>query len=485
LSTQILLFFLFILSNVHAASHFNFDCVQNDSLKTNFYHRLASNPASFKQALDSLEQIHDKLYNQHHVKEVREAYKEVLELQQDFLDYESMLFDTLFYPMVNRVLDELKAANSETQLYNHVLISKSRIPNAYCFGNGIIVINLGMISLLQNEDQLAALLAHEFAHHQLKHMEEGILHKKEYDSNKETKKKLRKISRSEYEQMARLEQFQLESAMNQRTMQRSLETQADSMAAFLLSNSNYELSSIIELLEILDRCDGGKYQIKLNYSELFSQADYVFEKNLLLNSQGMELKEIEDTALINALKTHPDCKQRIDFVQSDFAIKSRDTVQIEQNFIQLGLISDYELLFQDIENRRYALCILHSLQLKNAVRNEPFLDVFIANCLAEIYFAQKDHMLWNYLPLPREEFPINYHQLLVIIENIRLSELKKLSLAYISQVIQSTKEQLNDDQGYLTYLELQQKCIKENRLPQKEELDQFKEQYPLNSFINY
>ncbi len=457
--------------------------MSNDSLINPYYQRLISNSSNLDKVLDTLQKVHKEKYKKHPEKEIKEAYQKLLEIQLNFNQSNLFLFDTLFYPLLNRVLENIKASNPTYDSYNHVLISKSRVPNAYCYGNGIMVVNLGIISLLQNEDQLAALLAHEYAHHHLKHMEKGILHKEQHINAKETKQKLRKINRSEYEQLARIEQFQLESAMIYRTKKRTFETEADSLSAAILGNTEYNASGLLELLNILDSCDQEKYDIKLNYSEIFSNGSYQFSENLLLNNMGLEVKETKDQAIIDALKTHPDCNVRIELIQEDFSITQRENQTATTAFENYQLLSDYEMLFQDIENRRYANCLKNALLLKQQVQDGEFLDVLVANCLAEIYFAQKDHMLWNYLPLPREEYNYNYLQLLVIIENIRLSELKQLSKAYIDKALANTSEGLNDKSGYVEYLKLQQKCINESRLPAEEETESIKNKFPLNSFI--
>ena len=51
----------------------------------------------------------------------------------------------------------------------NIIIHQSNIPNAYCYPNGTIVINTGLLSVIHTEDELVALLAHEIAHFVLDH----------------------------------------------------------------------------------------------------------------------------------------------------------------------------------------------------------------------------------------------------------------------------------------------------------------------------
>lgn len=445
-------------------------------------YRLSSESKSFTPVLDSLEILHKEWRKKLSNKDIKDAYKSVYEQQQGFINSSLFLFDRQLYPKVNKILQRIKKANPQYQTFNHVLISRSRVPNAYCYGNGIIVINLGMMSLLKNEAQLAALLGHEFAHHALKHMEKGILYKKAHQNDKEVKKKRRKINRSEYEQNARYEQYRLENAMVYRAQNRFFESQADSLSIELLKNTTYDASESLSLLNILNICDQEKYNVKLDYVEIFSNGEYVLDNKRLLNKEGMELEEIVDPEIINALKTHPDCKERIKNIVPLINGDTNKEPHFEVEFELIGKQSDYEMLYHDIESKRFALCIKNALLLNHA-EYDPLLNIIVANCLAEIYFAQKDHLLWNYLPMPDEDFQWNYHQLLVIIENIRLSELKQLANAFIEKVMNDKDSNALNCDGYLDYLKLQKKCISENRMPTVEEKTSLQRQHPTNSFL--
>jgi Zn-dependent protease with chaperone function len=58
--------------------------------------------------------------------------------------------------------------NNETGIYR-VLLSKSSIPNAFCVVDGTVIVNIGLIGIMENESQLAGVLAHEISHFKKKH----------------------------------------------------------------------------------------------------------------------------------------------------------------------------------------------------------------------------------------------------------------------------------------------------------------------------
>ena len=53
--------------------------------------------------------------------------------------------------------------NPESGIYR-VLLSRSSIPNAFCTVDGTVIVNIGLIGLMENESQLAGVLAHEISH---------------------------------------------------------------------------------------------------------------------------------------------------------------------------------------------------------------------------------------------------------------------------------------------------------------------------------
>jgi len=58
--------------------------------------------------------------------------------------------------------------NPETGIYR-VLLSRSSIPNAFCVIDGTVIVNIGLIGLMESESQLAGVLAHEICHFKKNH----------------------------------------------------------------------------------------------------------------------------------------------------------------------------------------------------------------------------------------------------------------------------------------------------------------------------
>lgn len=77
---------------------------------------------------------------------------------------------------VSRVADKMLEHDPETRRQLHFFVDRSPVVNARCLDNGIILVNAGLIAQLDNEAQLAAVLAHEISHFKKRHqMDQYVL----------------------------------------------------------------------------------------------------------------------------------------------------------------------------------------------------------------------------------------------------------------------------------------------------------------------
>ncbi|MBO4403328.1 MAG: M48 family metallopeptidase, partial [Bacteroidales bacterium] len=87
--------------------------------------------------------------------------------------------------MVERVADQLLADEPQLRSQLRFYTIKSSDVNAFCTGQGMIFVNVGLIAQLQDESQLAYILAHEIVHYVRKHNLEILTrdHRKEAKKN--------------------------------------------------------------------------------------------------------------------------------------------------------------------------------------------------------------------------------------------------------------------------------------------------------------
>jgi predicted Zn-dependent protease len=141
---------------------------------------------------------------------------------------------------VNQVADEL--LNDKKQLRDELqfFVMKSHVPNAYTTHNGIVVVTIGLLARLENESQLAVILAHEIQHFVLKHslqqykeVKQTIADSRSRRGNSDLESKIKHLYRFSKDQ----------------------ELEADKMGYELIKNSKYDLSEGIYVFEMLKYSD--------------------------------------------------------------------------------------------------------------------------------------------------------------------------------------------------------------------------------------
>jgi predicted Zn-dependent protease len=90
-----------------------------------------------------------------------------------------VLTDTSALSYINTLAEKIRGKGSAESPFR-IIIVKSCEPNAVSFANGLLVLCTGVFAVVDNETQLAFLLAHEMAHYNLNHhvRERHIMHQK-------------------------------------------------------------------------------------------------------------------------------------------------------------------------------------------------------------------------------------------------------------------------------------------------------------------
>ena len=87
---------------------------------------------------------------------------------------ERFIKDYSIETLVNSTYKKIIDANSLTCSPGNILIFRSALINATCIGEGTLLINVGLLARLQNESELAFIIAHELAHYEIDHVKKRI-----------------------------------------------------------------------------------------------------------------------------------------------------------------------------------------------------------------------------------------------------------------------------------------------------------------------
>lgn len=207
-------------------------------------------------------------------------------------------------PIGNYVKEVAKVLlNDDKETYSklRIYIIKSSVVNAYTTNSGIIFINTGLIAQLENEAQLAFILAHEIIHYKKQHIMEEVVENVRISSGKN---KYRYIQDDEDAFIASL-QFSKEKEM-----------EADQLGYELFAKSPYASKYIASVFDVLEYSylpfDEVAFDWNLLQSETYQfPAKYILSDTAVKPISGEDVEEENDK-----YSTHPNIQTRRDALEA-------------------------------------------------------------------------------------------------------------------------------------------------------------------------
>lgn len=251
---------------------------------------------------------------------------------------------------VNKVADILLNSNPELREKFRFYVSRYPEVNAACLPNGIVIVNIGLLAQLENEAQLAFVLAHEIVHYVKKH---GI------DSYVEQNRIRRSVG--EYRNVRKSDRL---FAMLQ--YQKDLEFMADELGfRDYFSASGYKLSAAESVCDVLLYSDFPVDEIPVSRA-MFEDDWFHIPDKCWLDTVALisAIEDFDDEKL-----THPNIKkrrERLNNLLSEFSDEGSVFILPQEEFINMREIARYELVQLYLTDRKYvdALYLIHILQQK-------------------------------------------------------------------------------------------------------------------------
>lgn len=283
-----------------------------------------------------------------------------------------ILFNDPLSIYVNKVADEVFKSAPDVRKQLQIFIVKSDVVNAYCFDNGIILINIGLLAQLDNEAQLAFILAHEASHFVKKHSLESYVH-----NNTRRGRFSTNVDWDEYK-------YSQES-----------ELEADIQGVKFFKESKYSYKGIPGAFNVL------KYSY-LPFDEIPFEKTFLEDSNLVFPAdyflkQTAPIKKEEDYD--DSKSSHPNIKKRKEAVGKElgeFSENGREKFILDQNeFYKIREISRFELCRIGLLDRDYAACLYSCYMLQKKYPANEYLKTTIGKALFEVA-ALKAPENWNY-----------------------------------------------------------------------------------------
>jgi len=201
-----------------------------------------------------------------------------------------VLFGDSITNYLNKIADEILKNDPKTRSEINIFTYQSSVVNAVCFPNGVILVNTGLISQVDNERELAFIIAHEISHYIKKHT-----------LNKSVEVEKMKRGKGKYKN---LEYKELENHFY--NYSREHESEADLYGFELMKNTNYELEGVEDVFHVL------KYSYLPYDDEKFDLSFFTYHGLELPNSAVLEELNKVDFADENEdpKSTHPTSEAR-------------------------------------------------------------------------------------------------------------------------------------------------------------------------------
>ncbi len=416
-----------------------------------------------------------------HTKDFKEIYQKRYDNLVRNIKRGLYLEDKTVHNYFNTILQNIINANTDIPFRDiRLLISRSAIPNASCIGEGTLVLNLGLITRLENESQIAFVICHELAHYKRNHVNKAIRKHVNTMNSKKTQKELKRLSKLEFNKyekgMALLKTLTYDSKRHSRLH----EVEADSIGLFYMMKTSYDVSEAVRCLEILDEIDSDKYNYPTDLKKYFNATEYPFKARWLKKETFITMDDSSNESEFNSdsLKTHPDCQKRIISVKRQLKGKStgnrKKALQSEQWLADFILDSDYEIVERSYRSGNLGYCFYYTLQLLELYPDDIYLNTIIGKCLNAYRLARLNHEGSNYVPpASNDDSDDAYNQIVLFLNNLRTRDIAKLGYYFMA----NKNPKFLKEETFLYYLYLHAKAAK--KIEQTQQLvAQYNQQFP-------
>lgn len=276
-----------------------------------------------------------------------------------------VLFNDSLSAYVSKVAKVLLKDDTATFNKLHFYVYKSPDPNAYTSATGNILITVGLLGQLDNEAQLAFILAHEITHYRQGHMLKGYLNREELK-----------------EQSSTTPSYLLLSSYYSYNQEQELE--ADQMGFELYKKSPYSVREALRSFDVLDYSD-------LPFDDVPFDTTF-FNKDYMTIPSGYFMKEVDpiysDDNYEDRNSTHPNVrKRRMALMTEVDTVKNAGThlyVISKDDFLSVRETSRYEICRLYLIERNYPGAIYAAYMLLQRHPEDLYLKKIIGHSLYEI-----------------------------------------------------------------------------------------------------
>ena len=331
-------------------------------------------------------------------KKNQKTYAEIIKDRNDNLSEEfennELLYDTLLLNKCNFILNKIKTTNPAFKFDSiNLFINRSHTANACCYGEGTLFVNLGLFLWIDNDEELAFVIAHEIAHQLLKHSESKIKQNIALLSSENFKEEIKAIKKSSDSKYLQIKKLLKDLIVETGTHSRYKESEADSLGVILIQNAGYNVKAALPIILKLDFVDD-LYSSKDFYSvqKLFEKSvteDFSFTPRKKYNGLSGETVTMSAEADVDSIKTHPDCIVRFKALAANLNLGTQVNCckVLDPSLKNIKERSLVELIRHEYEHGNLTICIHQCLFALQNGFSDPYFNYMISMSFSKMYEA--------------------------------------------------------------------------------------------------
>ncbi len=375
------------------------------------------------------------------------AYEKSTERILNLVKKKVFIQDESLQSYVEEVINDIVSNNPIQHKPKLVLIAKNPSVNAFNMGQGVILVNIGLLGKVRNRSQLAFVLAHEIAHEELNHVTLKSAHT---GSTAKTKHQLNQNLMEgtiTADGLALLRNISYEGS----NLSQAIEIMADTKGFEYYTNAGYPREQAIAALELITKAYRPKYPRGELLLAPFHSKRFPIKAHWIRNRPKAYSNPTQSLIFnTDSLRSHPQFEKRKDNIKSHFNDNYPVKLNADLNKGNgLVTMAEFEAIEAAYFTRQYDHCIHLALQMKSQYPQNTYAVTMISKVLVELVEARLIGTFGYYVP----QFTSYYHEELRQLNNFlyNLSDTELGDAAYFFLSNSTNFKRQNEDHVYLLW----------------------------------
>jgi hypothetical protein len=403
------------------------DLIKKTLFKLNF-------EKSFQQKIDEIDQTYKgKIKNN-----MIEKFKNFSKMFLEEIDEDNLYFDAKFEELLTNIYQKILKSSAKTNENSLVAIKKENSMNAYCLPNGAIIVNMGAFDYLANENQLAAVLAHEIGH---KHLNHNLVSLEKYlNQSLSTQQKEKVIKRKKYNKSKLALDLTKKSLYENAKNDRKIELEADSIGYVIYKNAGFEVGEYLEAMKKIEDHKEMQDQLmvdSLTFVKIFDLPKQPFNEKWLKNEDFSHYNYdlYKNKIDKDSISTHPEWKHRMEQITKKFPelldTKNHKKLVASNEFLFLKKTANEQRIENIVFAKEYGLAVYLCLYEMQNNKNNDFYAKWLGKLFQKLAESYDKYELNNHLVHKNPKIHSkNYLFFLNFMWNLNYNEMKNIASYY-------------------------------------------------------